>query len=213
MATLNISSIANTYDKSSSTTLTYLHYHLNTASNSTSLAKRDQSRLMNQCLGLNMQGKVYAWSNCRPWDNIQAVTVICEQPHKPYLDQYSLQSCASSEICVEIGVDVRFRQAWCVSTHNFVAFAETHTQGLLPHIEVPLLDKESERLPKAASLMLTDESHTKPIQSGVVFMDAVGPDFVSARNVATSHGKVVGSRRCQHCSRLLFQPLPLDAKS
>ena len=156
-----------------------------------------------------MQGKVFVWSNCKPWENLQAVNVVCETPHSPWWQQNSHQSCAENEICVETGWGVRFRRAWCVSITNFIVLAESHTEKVTGKISIPSHDPGSTHQPRAASALLADKSGPALLQAEHMALVALGQSFASKQANALSRDVIVGGKKCDACSHLRLQSLPL----
>ena len=129
---------------------------------------------MSQCLGPNMHNKIYLASNCRPWDDLQAVTVVGKVPDSAWHQQTSLQDCRWNEICVDTGYRFRWRRALCVNTINFVQLAQSHARTVTGRISV---DLGHERY-FAAAAILSENSRLASLTAEIMALDLFGQPFI-----------------------------------
>ncbi|KAL8916214.1 MAG: hypothetical protein Q9208_008643 [Pyrenodesmia sp. 3 TL-2023] len=204
-----------------------MHYHLSTTTtttttNSTTLSKRARRpRKMDKCIGVGMRGKRYARAKCRWAVGMQAVAVTCEAPHDPSQQVTSLQACIGDEICVETGYGDDYYTAYCVSTRNFMHLpAQETARGsgrwkIHGGAQARVADTDY-----TANVLLADESRKSRMQADV--LEAVAwrrgsPSMVQVgEGVKDPGGGLLADRRlkaalCRQCSRLLMQPVPVDA--
>lgn len=183
-----------------------MHYHLDTRPNSTSLSKRDGVHKMDQCIGAEMRGKVYVWSRCRPAVSLQAAAVTCGSSRRPEEEIISTQRCAKDEICVETGMGDQLYSAYCVHTNQFARFSSVDT-GRYWKLE-GRVHRSVDAHDYTANVLMADESRTRRLQADTLDLvawsswDGHGP---------RSRDQMLKVARCQQCSRLIMQPVPLGA--
>ena len=183
-----------------------MYYHLDTRLNSTSLSKRDAAHKMDQCVGADMRGKVFVFSRCRPAVSLQAAAVTCRSVQRPKEEIVSTQRCAADEICIETGIGDQLYSAYCVHTKHFAPFSSVDTGrywnlDVGAHMTVHAHDY-------TANVLTADESGFRRLQ--VDKLDAVA--WVSLiGHGPKSRDQMLKIARCQRCSRLIMQPIPLAA--
>ena len=183
-------------------------YHLDTSSNGSSLAKRDESRVMNECTTPESKGKTFERSQCGRHGTLQAVLVFCHNPDDPESSDYDLVSCARNEFCINTGTSFAKARAYCVSTNVFrevQGSVERQVKTLTvfnPGAQVPGLEVV------AANALLTDAKWKYGLRNANRFqLDAIGPPSdVAKRDLSTD--VVKKEERCVACFTLRMEPLP-----
>lgn len=199
-----------------------MHYHLSTTNDNSTLAKRARPvRKMNKCIGVGMRGKIYARAKCRWAVSMQAVAVTCRAPHDRSQQVTSIQACIGDEICVETGFGDDFYTAYCVSTRNFVHLPAQETARGSGRWRI---QGRAQALIGAgdytANVLLADESRKSRMQADVLEVVAwrrrprsilqvgEGLEDLGEHSLADRRLKAA---LCRQCSRLLMQPVPVDA--
>ncbi len=203
-----------------------MHYHLSTttSNNTTTLTARSRrhARKMDKCIGHGMRGKVYARAKCRWAVSMQAVAVTCMAPHDHDQQVTIVQACIGDEICVETGFGDDYYTAYCISTRNFVHLPPTETARGSGRWRIHGGAQKSVRAEDyTANVLLADESRKRRMladtleavawrQSSRSRVLRVGedPDGLEEHSFADRRVKAA---LCSQCSRLLMQPVPIDA--
>lgn len=174
----------------------FFHYELDASNRTTSLAKRDTTRLMNQCTEYRKQGYVFHSSSCNR-HNLQALIVFCQDPHGGTERPIS-QSCGPNELCVDTGLSISGAKAYCVNTQNFrhIANLDRRTSATSLSLPVPTVDP-----PFAATALLADQYRRQP------FIDASSFNLTALRQHDDTED-ILGRRGHDHVYHLKMQPLP-----
>lgn len=205
-----------------------MHYHLSTtttaATNSTTLTARSRrhARKMDKCVGPGMRGKIYARAKCRWAVSLQAVAVTCVAPDDHDQQVTVVQACIGDEICVETGFGDDYYTAYCISTRNFVHLPATETAHGSGRWRIHGGAQKSVRAEDyTANVLLADESRKSRMLADIleavawrqsprsrVLQVGEAPDGFEEHSLADRRVKAA---LCRQCSRLLMQPVPIDA--
>ena len=204
----NASLVTNTSSQNRFPAVNLMTYHLDTTSNRSSLAKRDESRLMNECTTPESKGKTFERSQCGRHGTLQTVLVFCHNPDDPKSSDYDLVSCARNEFCINTGTSFAKARAYCVSTNVFRKVhgsVERQIKTLTifnPGAQVPGLEVV------AAAALLTDGKRKYGVSNANLFqLYAIGPPSdVATRDLSTD--VVKKEERCVACFTLRMEPLP-----
>ncbi|KAL8749421.1 MAG: hypothetical protein Q9184_006815 [Pyrenodesmia sp. 2 TL-2023] len=176
---------------------------------------------MDKCIGVGMRGKRYTRAKCRWAVSMQAVAVTCSAPHDPSQQATTVQACIGDEICVETGYGDDYYTAYCLSTRNFVHLPAQETARGSGRWRIHGgAQARVATTDYTANVLLADESRKSRMQADVI--EAVawrrGPRSTlqvdqGAEDLAVG---LLADRRlkaalCRQCSRLLMQPVPVDA--
>ena len=200
-----MSLIANKSSPNDFSSFDFMHYHLNTALNSSAVAVSDPQRLMNRCGSL--QGWVFTNSVCEHTKNLQAVRIFCHDPANQHEDS-SLQHCELNEICIETGSSsIGVQRAYCVRIQRYSKIS--YRRGR--HTTTVYLPGPAGRAvgqPMSANALLADFSKRFPY-SGASLLKLEALELVSnVAKRAVLATVVLKSEECPRCSSIKMQPLP-----
>ncbi|KAL8901924.1 MAG: hypothetical protein Q9207_004965 [Kuettlingeria erythrocarpa] len=177
---------------------------------------------MDKCIGHGMRGKIYAHAKCRWAVSLQAVAVTCVAPDDHDQQVTIVQACIGDEICVETGFGDDYYIAYCISTRNFMHLPATETahgsgRWRIHGAAQKLLGAED----YTANVLLADESRKSRMLAdtleAVAWIRRPRSRVLQVGEASDGSGEhSLADRRvkaalCRQCSRLLMQPVPIDA--
>ena len=185
--------------------LDIMHYHLDTApNNSTSIAKRHSTRLMDQCTGIGRRPRPWTFlnSHCKRMHDLQELVIYCSNDH--YV-QLIGQSCRSNELCIDTNHLAENSKAYCISVNNFYRIPNSERQRVIGDFEMHLPTYSSK--PSAVNVLMVDQSRSRGLRGADLLELSAIREFVPISAGVRPQRVVLDRVHCVGCYELELQHL------